>query len=136
MLCGALSRFVQVRVSPAVMNSTSGRNAKPEISTLCVAADAVDASAKNSRAHANTPKRAALIRTHVRYRRARRLAAVRRARGRGGAARRDAVVPADRGLRAAFGRAPPTQNGRGTHRGPRTPGHPPPDPPPPRPPPP
>src|SRR5204862_202646 len=31
MLCCALSRFVQVTVSPAVMNSTSGRNAKPDI---------------------------------------------------------------------------------------------------------
>src|SRR6266487_304728 len=43
MLCCALSRFVQVTVSPAAMNSTSGLNAKPEISTLCVAAVAGEA---------------------------------------------------------------------------------------------
>src|SRR5438552_14692253 len=115
MLCCALSRFVQVTVSPAVMKSTSGRNAKPEISTLCVAADAVEASAKISSAHASIPKRAALIRTHVRYRRARRLAAIRRARGRGGAARGHAIVRADSGLRAACERAHRTQYVREPH---------------------
>src|SRR5437867_704356 len=123
MLCWALSRFVQVTVSPAVMNSTSGRNAKPEISTLCVAADALVASAKNKRAHANTPKRAALIRTHVRYRRARRLAAVRRARRRGGATRRNAHIRADGGLRAACQRAHRTQYVREPHRDHRAAGH-------------
>src|SRR5438270_1972288 len=122
-LCCALSRFVQVTVSPAVMNSTSGRNAKPEISTLCVAADAVEASAKSSRAHANITKRAALIRTHVRYRRARRLAAVRRARGRGGAARDHAVVRADGDLRVARERAHRTQYVREPHRDHRAAGH-------------
>jgi hypothetical protein len=60
-LCCALSRFVQVTLSPALIVTVGGSNANPAMLTLALAPAAVDASAMNRSPDATIARLAARV---------------------------------------------------------------------------